>query len=211
MNGLNDFDKELLRLFGEDKFRAIINTKVGIAGCGGLGSNCAVFLVRSGFRKIKLVDFDTVDYSNLNRQFYFYEQKGTRKVAALRANLERINPSVQVEILIQKIDKDNVKGIFSDCPVIVEAFDRAEDKSMIASELIREKELIVSASGVCGIGSSDDIRVRRVKDNFVIVGDMVTSVDDVSPFAPKVAVAAAKQADVVLEHVLRMKSPRELV
>ena len=50
--------------------------KVGIAGAGGLGSNCAAALVRTGFRHIKIADFDVVDYSNLNRQFYFLQQAG---------------------------------------------------------------------------------------------------------------------------------------
>ena len=202
MKELNNFDKELLKLFGEKKFFKIISTRIGIAGCGGLGSNCASFLVRSGFRKIKLVDYDEVEYSNLNRQVFFYGQKGTQKVAALKENLENINPAVSIEVLVEKIEKDNIKEIFSNCPIIVEAVDRAEYKSMIISELIGEKELIVSASGLCGIGSSDDIVTRRLKDNLVVVGDFVSGVENTPPFAPRVAVAAAKQADIILEHVI---------
>ncbi len=57
---------------------------VGIAGAGGLGSNCAAHLVRVGFRKLKLVDFDVVETGNLDRQFYFADQVGMYKVEALR-------------------------------------------------------------------------------------------------------------------------------
>jgi len=206
MEGLNNFDRELVKLFGEDGFRTIVNTKIGIAGCGGLGSNCAALLVRSGFRKIKLVDFDKVEYSNLNRQFYFYGQEGSPKAETLKENLEKINPSITVEALARSLEKDNIKETFADCDIVVEAFDRAEYKSMIVAELAGEKELIVSASGLCGIGSSDDIVIRRIKDNLVIVGDMETGVDHAPPFAPRVAVAAAKQADIILEHVLAAHS-----
>ena len=47
--------------------------RIGIAGAGGLGSNCAMALVRSGITKLIIADFDSVDESNLNRQFYFHD------------------------------------------------------------------------------------------------------------------------------------------
>jgi sulfur carrier protein ThiS adenylyltransferase len=49
---------------------------VGIAGCGGLGSNCAVALARSGVGRLVLADFDCVERSNLNRQYFFLSQVG---------------------------------------------------------------------------------------------------------------------------------------
>ena len=53
---------------------------VGIAGAGGLGSNCALHLVRSGVGRLVIADFDVVNDSNLNRQFYFRDQIGRKKV-----------------------------------------------------------------------------------------------------------------------------------
>ena len=61
--------------------------KIGIAGAGGIGSNVAACLVRSGVQQLKIVDFDSVDESNLNRQFYFHDQIGRPKVQALAENL----------------------------------------------------------------------------------------------------------------------------
>jgi sulfur carrier protein ThiS adenylyltransferase len=194
--------KKLEDFFGKKKFRRISRTRIGIAGCGGLGSNCASFLVRSGFRYLKLVDFDKIEYSNLNRQFFFYEQKGEKKTEALKKNLEKINPSVKITIETKQIVPNNIKNIFKEYPVIVEAFDAPEYKSMIVSELSGEKELIVSASGVCGIGASDNIVTRRISGNVVIVGDFVTDTQKAFPFAPRVSIAAAKQADVILEYIL---------
>ena len=201
---MNEFDKELVNLFGKKKFKKVKSAKIGIAGCGGLGSNCASLLVRSGFRCLKLVDFDEVESSNLNRQFFFYSQKGEKKAVALKKNLEKINPDINIEILISKVEKNNIKEIFSDYTIIVEAFDRAEDKSMLISELRREKELIVSASGLSGIGSSDNIVTRRIGEDLIVVGDFVTDAESIPPFAPRVSIAAAKQVDVILEHVLSM-------
>ena len=59
---------------------------IGIGGAGGLGSNVAVNLVRSGITDIKIADFDVIEQSNLNRQFYFRDQIGQNKVNALYEN-----------------------------------------------------------------------------------------------------------------------------
>ena len=67
-------------------------TFIGIAGCGGIGGNTAVLLLRSGFRRFVLADFDAVDESNLNRQFFFKDQIGRPKTEALAENLRRIEP-----------------------------------------------------------------------------------------------------------------------
>ncbi len=71
--------------------------KIGIAGAGGIGSNVAVNLVRSSASALKIVDFDRVELSNLNRQFYFHDQIGRFKVEALAENLRRIRPECHLE------------------------------------------------------------------------------------------------------------------
>jgi sulfur carrier protein ThiS adenylyltransferase len=198
----NRFEENIHQQLGETGFRKVSSVKVGIAGAGGLGSNCACNLVRSGFKNLKIVDFDKIDHSNLNRQFYFLDQVGMDKVKALEENLRRINPDVNLEVRVRKIERSNIRELFSDCDILVEAFDKADYKSMIVEELLPLGKFIVSASGLAGYGSSDDIRVTRIKDNLVIVGDMKSDIDTDPPISPRVNVAAAKQADVVLEHVL---------
>jgi sulfur carrier protein ThiS adenylyltransferase len=99
---------------------------VGVAGCGGLGSNVALSLARVGLGRLILVDFDVVVPSNLNRQQYFVEQIGDYKVDALKANLERANPFVRVETHCLELTPANIPLIFADADVIVEAFDKAE-------------------------------------------------------------------------------------
>ena len=72
---------------------------VGIAGCGGLGSNAAVSLVRAGIGKLILADHDVVEESNLNRQYYFQSDIGKKKVEALTYHLKAINPEIKLEQL----------------------------------------------------------------------------------------------------------------
>lgn len=200
---MNKFEQALDRYLSQEQLKRIRSVKVGIAGAGGLGSNCATALVRTGFRHIKIADFDIVDYTNLNRQFYFLKQAGKTKVEALRENLSLINPAINIEIAPINLDEDNVTEIFADCDVVVEAFDRAEYKKLIVETYLGTSKLLVAASGLAGWGNSDRIKVHRIKDNFYIIGDLTTGIGpDTPPLAPCVFIAASKQADVVLSYAL---------
>lgn len=200
---MNEFEKKLAEKIGQQNLSKIQKVKVGLAGAGGLGSNCAAFLVRSGFKKLKLVDFDRVETSNLNRQFFFTDQVGRHKVYALSENLRRINPDSQIEALALKIEKNTAAVIFSDCDIVVEALDKAKDKKDLVEACLEAGQKVIAASGIAGWGRADGITIHRVNKNFYLVGDMVSEVaPDNPPLAPGVAVAAAKQADVVLKLVL---------
>ena len=200
---MNSFEQALRRYLSPEQLDRIRSIKVGIAGVGGLGSNCAAALVRTGFRHIKIIDFDAVDHSNLNRQFYFIEQTGSPKVDALKQNLNQINPAANIETAQIKLESHNAAELFADCDVVVEAFDRPEYKKLIVETYLNSGKLLVAASGLAGWGDSDRIKVHRVKENFYLIGDQVTGIGpDTPPLAPCVLIAAAKQADVVLSYAL---------
>lgn len=197
------FEQGLRRYLQPEALARLAAVKIGIAGAGGLGSNCAQMLVRTGFRNLKIVDFDYIESSNLNRQFFFSHQIGLPKVEALRDNLRLINDEVVVEALQRKVDADNVAGLFADCHVVVEAFDRPEYKKLIVETYLHKVELLVAVSGLAGWGKSEDIRIHRRKENFYVVGDWVSAISaDCPPLAPQVHVAAAKQADIIVSHYL---------
>jgi sulfur carrier protein ThiS adenylyltransferase len=203
VNTLNGFEQGLRRYLDPDSITKLQKVKVGIAGAGGLGSNCAQMLVRSGFKRFKIVDFDVIEHSNLNRQFYFQHQVGRPKVVVLRENLAMISDEVGVEALQVKIGPHNVVGLFADCDVVVEAFDRPEYKKIIVEAFMNSAKLLVAASGLAGWGDSDNIITRKIKENFYLVGDSVSAVGpDCPPMAPRVHIAAAKQADVILSYFL---------
>jgi sulfur carrier protein ThiS adenylyltransferase len=199
----NLFEEALTRALGEENLAKIQQVTVGIAGAGGLGSNCAVNLVRSGFINFIIVDFDVIESSNLNRQFYFYNQIGKPKVETLQANLLSINPNLQLKILQQRIEETNVASIFETCHIVVEAFDQSKYKKMIVEQYIQSDKFIVSASGIAGWANSDEITTHKIKENLYIVGDLSSEAGkDLPPCAPRVSIAAAKQANLILQHVL---------
>lgn len=200
---MNDFEIGLTRYLKNEQLEKIQQTSVGIAGAGGLGSNCAIMLVRSGFKKITLVDFDEVDLSNLNRQNYFMEQVGESKVFALADILRKINPDLELNIVNDKITKDNIREIFFSCDIIIEALDKPECKILVVEEFAGVKELLVAVSGLAGFGNSDRIKTHKINNQFYIVGDLVSGIDQLPPLAPGVTIAAAKQVDLVVEYVLK--------
>lgn len=203
MAGFSDFLKEKLGTEYINKARSV---KIGIAGCGGLGSNCAFNLVRSGVIKFKLVDFDCVELKNLNRQFFFHAQIGMPKTEALAENIGKITPGLRLDIVNKRINRENVKEIFRDCEIIIEALDQAQDKAMVAEGLLCEEKFIVSASGIAGYGDSDRIKTHKIKDNMIVVGDLATDISQVPPLSPIVNIAAAKQADAVIEYIMKNKN-----
>jgi len=188
----------------EEYRRRLSSATVGVAGAGGLGSNCAAALARAGVGKLVIVDFDVVSLGNLDRQFFFLDQVGMPKVEALALNLGRIDPAVKVEAHRLKLDPDSSVSLFAGCDVVVEAFDAAEAKVMLVEALLERLpgKPLVTASGLAGYGRSNEMRERR-SGPLVIVGDLQSEVaEENPPMAPRVAIAAAMEANAVLEILL---------
>ena len=177
---------------------------VGIAGAGGLGSNCAVALARVGVGKLIIADFDTIDESNLNRQYFFRDQIGLKKVIALQENITRINQDTLVECHDVKLDPENIIQIYANCDVIVEAFDLAEAKQMIIETVLEKlpRTKLVTGIGLAGWGRNNLIKTEQI-DNLYICGDQGLDVsDNLPPIAPRVGIVANMQANQVLEILL---------
>ena len=187
----------------ERERRILESAVVGIAGAGGLGSNCAMHLVRAGVKKLVIADFDVVGESNLNRQFFFRDQLGRKKVDALAENLRRIEPDLSLALRDVRLAPDNIDWTFSGCSVIVEAFDSADAKSMLLHALLPLGKPIVSASGIAGWGRSLAIGQRRIGKNLILIGDTSSDVSNgLAPFSPRVGIAAAMEANAVVSLLL---------
>jgi len=120
--------------------------------------------------------------------------------------LRRINPDVEIVSLPVKITSGNAREVFAGCDVIVEAFDRAEAKRMLVEAFYSSGKFLVAASGLAGWGNADAIMTLQVHDYFYMVGDLVSEVGTgIPPCAPRVNIAAAKQADLILSLALKQE------
>ena len=197
-------EEDLLKRNVKGISKKLKKTRVCILGLGGLGSNVVVLLARAGIGYLKLVDFDIVEASNLNRQQYRISHINMKKVEALKSIIKEINPFVEVEILDIKVSKENIHSIVGDIEIVVEAFDRAETKAMILEELLTDKnKIVVSASGMAGLGSANEIVTRKIKDNFYLVGDNYSDYEEyLGIMSTRVMICAAHQANMVLRLIL---------
>ncbi|HNW77012.1 MAG TPA: sulfur carrier protein ThiS adenylyltransferase ThiF [Bacteroidales bacterium] len=188
-----------------DEIWDILSRKtVGIAGLGGLGSNCAAALTRCGIGTLVLADFDIVSESNLNRQFYFHDQVGMKKTSALTENLLRIRPSVVIRALDVRLNEENIREIFGQCDVLIEAFDQACQKQMLVETVLTQMPLtpLIVGVGMAGWGMNDSIHCRR-SGNLIICGDEVSEISpSLPPIAPRVGIVSNMQANVALEILL---------
>jgi len=181
---------------------ALESARVGIAGAGGLGSNCAMHLVRAGVKHLTIADFDVVNESNLNRQFFFRDQIGQKKVEAIKENLLRIEPDADIRAVDMRLDASSAREIFADCGIVVEAFDAVDAKVMLVSAFASSGKKLVTASGLAGWGRSNAMKVRKM-GNIVAIGDGETSVGDgAAPVSPRVGIAAAMEANAVVSLLL---------
>jgi sulfur carrier protein ThiS adenylyltransferase len=196
---------------GENLKRAIFSAHdpevLAIAGAGGLGSNAAVCLARAGVGRLIIADFDRVEPSNLNRQYFFIEQIGERKVRALRENLMRINPFSAYEIHDIKVTPSRVARLFGEADILIEAFDRAEAKQMLIETWLTRfpDKPVIAASGLAGYGKNSKIRTRRLGSLHICGDEESECAPNTSPMAPRVAAVAALQANLAVELLMKAR------
>ena len=200
-------EEDLLKRNVKGIAKKLKKLEVCILGLGGLGSNVAILLARAGIGYLKLIDFDVVEASNLNRQQYRISHIGMKKTEAMKSIIKEINPFVKVDILDIKVDRENIYSIVGDIEIVVEAFDRAETKAMTLEELLAKKnKIVVSASGMAGLGSANEIVTRKIKDNFYLIGDNYSDYEEYSGImSTRVMLCAAHQANMILRIILGEK------
>lgn len=185
--------------------RILKQSSVAIAGLGGLGSAVAVALARTGVGRLVLADFDVVEPSNLNRQQYFVDQIGLLKTDALADTLARVNPAVAVTTHTVRLTPENIPKIFQETQVVVEAFDREEEKAMLVETVLKTfpNTMVVAASGMAGHTSANLVRTGRVSGRLYLCGDGSSAcVRGCGLMAPRVGVVAHHQANIVLRLLL---------
>ena len=200
-------EEDLFKRNVKDIAKKLKKAKVCILGLGGLGSNVAVLLARSGIGYLKLIDFDVVEASNLNRQQYRISHIGIKKTEAIKTIIKEINPFVEIDTLDIKVDRENILSVVEDIEIVVEAFDRAETKAMAIEELLTNKnKIVISASGMAGLGSANEVITRKIKENFYLIGDNYSDYEEYSGImSTRVMLCAAHQANMVLRVILGEK------
>ena len=118
--------------FGEDGQARLKRAKVFIAGAGGLGSPIAIYLAAAGIGTIRIVDHDTVELSNLNRQVLHWDENiGTAKTDSAAAKLKKINPGAVIEPVAETITGANISQLIAGFDLIVDAMDNLPTRYLL--------------------------------------------------------------------------------
>jgi molybdopterin/thiamine biosynthesis adenylyltransferase len=130
-NELKRYERQIT-VFGEDGQERLKNAKVFIAGAGGLGSAISIYLTSAGIGRIRIVDDEKIELSNLNRQILHWDKDvGKRKAASAEEKLKKINHYVRVEAISETIGENNVLALVDDFDLIVDAMDNFHTRYLL--------------------------------------------------------------------------------
>ncbi len=138
---------KILKFIGDEGQKKILKAKVLILGAGGVGSNVLVSLSALGVGHIGLVDNDTVNLSNLNRQIiYNVESIGRYKVDAAKEWVNKFNPDIDIKTYCLRLNDSNYKEIYKDYDILVDCFDTALSVDIINKTSVEMNKILIHAA-----------------------------------------------------------------
>ena len=181
--------------------------KVAVVGLGGLGSNVAMWLARLGVGHLLLYDFDKVELSNLNRQYYFLEDVGKYKAEALLTKLQQVNPYGDYQSKVARLTEANLEELLASARIICEALDKAEAKAMLVNGVLEKfpDKYLVAASGLAGLEDSASMTVRQITPRFYLCGDGHSDFHELPLCGARVGLCAAQEALTIARLILRLE------
>ena len=121
----------ILKEFSEENIEKLSKINVGIVGVGGIGCPLSQYLINSGVKNLTLIDGDTIEKNNLNRQIlYNINDIGEKKVKVAKNKLELINSNCKIKTVDTNINNKNINYL-SNCSIIVDATDDWETSRLL--------------------------------------------------------------------------------
>ncbi len=132
----------------QDRLKA---STVFVAGAGGLGSPVSIYLAVAGVGHIRICDFDSPDWTNLNRQIlHDHTRIGINKAQSAKMTLEKLNPDIKVTALTEKITPETVDELVGDAQIIVDCMDNFPTR-YILNEAARTKGIPLVFGSIWGM------------------------------------------------------------
>ena len=137
------------KLIGRENLNKIKNKTVAVIGLGGVGGYAVESLIRSGIEKIILVDYDTIDITNLNRQIITNQTNVTKyKTEEMKKRIQSINPNCQVITITKKLELENIEELFQhQFDYLIDACDTLIIKQELIRRCLKEKIPFISSMG----------------------------------------------------------------
>lgn len=161
---VENWQQRTIQLFGNEEYERLSSAHVLVVGVGGVGAYAAEMLCRAGIGRLTLVDADTVQSSNINRQLpALHSTVGKAKAEVLGERFRDINPDVQLDIRVQYLEPENIPTLLDEIhpDFIVDAIDTIQPKCHLICEAWKRRIRIVSSMGA---GAKSDITQIRFAD-----------------------------------------------
>lgn len=134
----------LIEKIGAEGQKKISRAKVLVCGAGGLGSGVLLNLAALGVGHIGIIDCDTVELSNLNRQYIHKESSiGISKVDSAKKQIEEFNSEIAIKTYNIKLDQENIGELFSDYNIITDCFDNFYSKFILSDFVVKTEKILV--------------------------------------------------------------------
>lgn len=139
----------LLDELGVEGQRRILQSRVLVVGLGGLGSPVALYLATAGVGQLTLVDHDTVDLTNLQRQIAHTQARvGQAKVESARQAVLAINPDVCIAALQERANAQRLATLVAQADVVLDCSDNFETRQALNSACVRQRVPLVSGAAI---------------------------------------------------------------
>tara|TARA_R110002126_G_scaffold291790_1_gene458423 strand:+ start:4533 stop:5624 length:1092 start_codon:yes stop_codon:yes gene_type:complete len=201
---------------GEVGQQKLQNASVLVIGCGGLGSPVAVCLAASGIGKIHLVDFDTVDISNLHRQvFYSLDDVHQPKAAVLSAFIKKRAPFTEVSFTNKPISKENVFELIEKADIVVDGTDSLPTKYLLNDACVMQGKPLIYGSlykfdgyaATFNVLQNDGSYSANLRDAFPEMATDIPNCEEAGTLNAIVGMIAAAQVNEVLKLLTGIGKP----
>lgn len=147
----------LFQPIGQNGQEKLIDSRILIVGCGALGCVHAETLTRAGIGKIRLVDRDFVEFSNLQRQTLYSEkdaQERLPKAIAAKNRLSQINSEIEIEAIVADVNHSNIEDLIKDCDLVIDGTDNFQIRYLINDACVKAEKPWIYGAAVSSYGTT---------------------------------------------------------
>jgi molybdopterin/thiamine biosynthesis adenylyltransferase len=142
---------------GREGQEKLSNSRVLLVGCGALGASHAEMLARAGVGKLRIVDRDFVEFTNLQRQTLFKESDAIDRIpkaAAAKVRIAEINSEIEVEPIVADVNRSNVESLMRDCDLVLDGTDNFQVRYLVNDACVKHRIPWIYGAAVSSYGVS---------------------------------------------------------
>ncbi|MBL8182405.1 MAG: ThiF family adenylyltransferase [Blastocatellia bacterium] len=197
----------LFREIGSEGQEKLLASRVMLVGCGALGASHAEMLARAGVGKLRIVDRDFVEYTNLQRQTLFRESDADErlpKAIAAKNRIREINSEIEVEAIVADINNSNIESLIDGCDLVIDGSDNFQVRYLVNDACIKHRKTWIYGAAVSSYGTTMTIRpgitpcLRCIFDEMPDAGSSPTC-DTAGVIMPIIATVSATQVSEALK------------